>query len=186
MHGQTEIDTLASVPIHRSFFLEEKKRHSPQRPHIYEEADEGGVEWFTCNIMLGWEKYIVAHILRLPSTQTAKVGYALYSIPATAYQCSFWKWSHLPGLLQRITPIVARSQGMFTCIQHALTLMIGQWIDLSEAVQDKLFLWWQIVRSLSQRPTHLHKLKPFLPTWVGATDILGTRMGGVCRNPYGK
>ena len=47
-------------------------------------------------------------------------------------------------------------------------------IALSAAVQDNLKTWCHLLVNLAERPTHLRELKPFPPTWIGATDALGT------------
>ena len=110
----------------------------------------------------------------------------LDAFPTAVYQVFFCKWKNLLGLLRSITPAVAGAHGMFTRLKHALRQVCGRWVHLSPAVQDNLSVWSQCVQELVDRPTCLHDIYPFSPTWEGATDASETGMGGVCQDPGGQ
>ena len=75
---------------------------------------------------------------------------------------------------------------MFTRFQHALKRVFGRHVHLTADVHDDLEAWRKLVRSLSRSPTHLRKLQPFSPTWIGTTNTPGSGMGGVCQDPEGQ
>ena len=72
---------------------------------------------------------------------------------------------------------------MFTRLQHALKTAKGCRINLTTPVHEELTVWRHLVASLATRPTHLRKIRPHPPTWIGATDSSLTGMVGVCRSP---
>ena len=74
---------------------------------------------------------------------------------------------------------------MFTCLQHALKKANGRRINLTPPVKEELTVWRHLVASLATRPTHLRKIRPHPPTWIGATDASLTSMGGVCHSTNG-
>ena len=81
------------------------------------------------------------------------------------------------GLLQTIIPAISGSHGMFTNLQHALWQAHERRVHLLYAVQDELSAWRQLVQELSDRPTHLREIDPFLLTREGVTYASGSGMG---------
>ena len=135
---------------------------------------------------MGWNIDTVDHLIRLLPIRQAKVEAALKAIPSTAHTTSLLKWCKLLGLLRSITPSVAVYRGMFTQVQHSLVRAAGGNVYLILNVQNELDEWSNLVFSLSRRPTHLCKLQPFPPTWIGMTNELSSGMGGVCQDPEGQ
>ena len=130
--------------------------------------------------MLGWDLDTIAHLLRLPSTLWGKVVTDLQAIPRKALTTSLHKWCKLLGMLRSITPAVAESRGMFTRAQHSLKQAAGRHFQLTMEVHNNLEAWRELVRSLTNRPTHFHEIEPFAPSWIVTTDALGSGMGGIC------
>ena len=58
----------------------------------------------------------------------------------------------------------------------------GRRINLTTLVHEELTVWRHLVASLATRPTHLRKIRPHPPTWIGSADASLTGMGGVCRS----
>ena len=75
---------------------------------------QGYGAWSTRKTLLGWNLGTVSHLLHPPSRQQAKLEAALAAIPRTSHTTLLHKCRNLLGLLNRITPDVARSRGMFT------------------------------------------------------------------------
>ena len=75
---------------------------------------------------------------------------------------------------------------MFTWVKHALKRATGRHVQLTEDVHNELEDWSKLVLSLASHPTHLSKLQPPPPTWIGTTDASGSGMGGVCQDPEGQ
>ena len=146
---------------------------------------QGDGEWSTRITVLGCDLETIAHLLYLPPRRQDKVVDTLAAIPREARTASLHKWRKLLGMLHRINPAVAGLRCMFTRVQHALKIAAGRHVQLTEDVNNELETWRELVRSLASRPTHLRKLEPFAPTWIGTTDASGSGMGGVCRYPEG-
>ena len=75
---------------------------------------------------------------------------------------------------------------MFTRVQHALKIVTGSHIQPTADVHNDLEAWRELVCSLARQPTHLRKLQPSPPTWIGTINALGSGMGGLCLDPEGK
>ena len=75
---------------------------------------------------------------------------------------------------------------MFTRVQHDLKRVTGRHVQLTADVHNELEAWRELVRSLASRTTHLRKLQPLPPTWIGTTNALGYRMGGAFQDPEGQ
>ena len=103
------------------------------------------------------------------------------AIPRKAHSSSLRKWRKLLGLLRSITPAVSGSRGMFTRVQHSLKRVTGRHVQLTAYVHDDLEAWRKLVRSLASRPTHLRKLQPFPPIWIGNTNASESIMEGYDR-----
>ena len=104
----------------------------------------------------------------------------MVAIPRKAQYNPLRKWCKLLGILRSITPVVAGSGGMFTRFQHSLKRVTGRHVQLTSYMHDELEAWRELVRSLASHPTHLRKLQPFSPTWIGTTNASGSGMVGVC------
>ena len=107
------------------------------------------------------------------------------AIPRKAHSTSLRKLRKLLGLLCSITPSVAGSRGMSTRVQHALKRVTGRHVQLLSDVHNELEAWGELFRRLASRTTHLRKLQPFPPTWIGTTNASGSVMGGVFQDPEG-
>ena len=112
--------------------------------------------------VLGWDLYMIAHLLRLPHRRQEKVTATLDAIPRRK----------LLGLLLSITQAVAGLRGMFTWTT-------GRHVQLTSDVHDELGAWRKLVRSLESQITYFRKLQPFHPTCIGTTNAFGSGMGGV-------
>ena len=75
---------------------------------------------------------------------------------------------------------------MFTRVQHSLKRVTRRHVQLTADVHNELEAWRKLVRSLAIRPTHLRKLQPFTPTWIGTTNESGSGIVGVCQYPEGQ
>ena len=133
--------------------------------------------------LLGWDLDKISHLLHVPPWWQEKVKATLEAIPRIAHTTLLRKGRKLLGLLCSITPAVARSRGMFTRVQRALKRVTGRHFQLTADVYYELDAWRELVRSLASQPTHLRKLQPFPPTWIGTTNASGSGMGGVFRDP---
>ena len=71
-------------------------------------------------------------------------------------------------------------------MQHALKRAAGRHVPLTRDVHNELEACRKLVRSLANRPTHLRKLEPFAPSWIGTNDALGSGMGEVFQDPEGQ
>ena len=111
---------------------------------------------------------------------------SLVDIHWEACTTSLPKWRKLLGLLRSINLAVSVSRGIFTRLQHSLKRLVGRHAQLTTDVHNKLEAWRELVRGLANRPNHLRKIEPFAPSWIGNTDVSGSGMGEVCRDPDGK
>ena len=87
---------------------------------------------------------------------------------------------------QHIHTSVGRVPGEDNMMSYAASRLTGRHVQLTADVHDELETWRELVCSLFSRPTHLRKLQPFSPTWIGTTNASGSGMGGVCRYPEGQ
>ena len=172
--------------IERVFRPKEESDTNSKDPISRNKLGQEDGAWSTRNTVLGWDINTIAHLLCLTPRRKEKVEAALAAIPRKAHSTSLRKWRKLLGLLRSITPAVARSRGMFTRVQHALKRVTRRHVQLTAYVQDDMEAWRKLFRSLSSRTTHLHKLQPFSPTWIGTTNALGSGMGGVCQDQEGQ
>ena len=100
-----------------TFFCTNKAIDGLHKEPIYtKNLCQGDATWYTKKTVLGWDIDTKEHHLRLMPERDSKVRTALDKIPTAAHQVSLHKWGHLLGLLWIITPAVARSHSMFTCL----------------------------------------------------------------------
>ena len=145
-----------------------------------------GTAWYTQNTVLVWNLNTVAQSLHLSQKRQFKVKAELNEISPFIHKKSLRKRRKLLGMLRSITPAVAGSRGMFTCVEHALKKATRSHVNLTAAIHNKLAAYHNLVGTLSNMPTHLHNLDPSLPTCIGDTNDPGTGMWGVCRDPEGQ
>ena len=71
---------------------------------------------------------------------------------------------------------------MFTLLEHALTYAAGSHTPLPASIHDEIRTCKSILAGLDDRPMHLREMLP--TTWLGVTHACGTRISGVCQDPY--
>ena len=129
---------------------------------------------------------MIAHMLCLPPRQQEKVDAALAAIPRKAHSTSLRKFRNLLGMLHSITPDVSGLRVMFKHVQHALKRATGRHVQLTADVHNDLEAWRKLVYTLTRQPTQLRELQPFISTWIGSINALGSGMGGVYQDPEGQ
>ena len=139
--------------------------------------------WYIWKTIIFWGIGTALQLFRIPTKQAAKVHKALASISTSSNKVSLRKWRKLFDSHQIITLTVGGDRGLFTRLQHALTLAKVRRIALSIAVHYKLKAWHYFMANLEDRPNHLRELKPFTLTWLVVTYASVTGMVGVCQDP---
>ena len=169
--------------INQVFRTNKEAETNRKDPTPLKNLGQGDGAWYTRKTILRWDLDIILHLLRLPPRQQEKVEAVLAAIPRKSRTTSLRKRRKLLGLLCSIIPDVSGSRGMFTRVQHSHKRAAGKHVQLATDVYDELEAWRELVRSLASRLTHLHKLEPFAPTWIGDTDPSGSGMGGIRQYP---
>ena len=98
--------------------------------------------------MMRWHIENITHLLHTPDKLLIKTNNTLAELLPSAHTASLLKCRKLLGLMYSITPEVPGAQGIFTQLQHALTLEKLLRVTLSHTVQDKLDTWRHLMDSL--------------------------------------
>ena len=151
--------------------------HMPEALSL-KKLSKGEGSWKTRQTILGWVIDTARKTLELPDHRKDRV-LALFDSLRDKKRVSTKKWMKALGELRFISPGVPGSAGLFSPLQLGLTKADKHRVRVTSHIRRHLTEFEDLVRDLTQRPTHLSEIIPDQPRLIGATDACQEGMGGV-------
>ena len=89
------------------------------------------------------------------------------------------QWQRLVGKLRFVSTAISGSTGLVSALQTALNKASSSRVRTTKTLADHLAIFNKLIKDLQIRPTHLAKIVPQAPSYVGTTDAAKQGMGGV-------
>ena len=135
------------------------------------------LDYEQCSTRLGTQH--IQTQLKLPDSRIKELNKDLQGIPTKATCFSKHTWQRLIGIIISAVPTIEGSSWLFSRQQNILQYYSNRRLLMSVMSHYKMYLWWNLFVSLGKCSIKLFKIRPNIPTWIGATDASTTRMGGI-------
>jgi hypothetical protein len=147
-------------------------------PTSVKKLKKGDACWSTTKIMLGWLIDTVAQTITLPPHRVERL-LDIFDSLRDKKRVSLKNWHGIIGELRSMVLAIPGGRGLFSALQHTLTLSERNRVRITQDVRDALDDFEILGCSIAARPTRLGEIVPDAPSASGAHDASGTGAGGI-------
>jgi hypothetical protein len=162
--------------------LDAEQHPQHNEPTSVKKLRNGDACWSTTKVMLGWLIDTVAQTITLPPHRVERLLEIFESL-RDKKRVSLKNWHRVIGELRSMVLAIPGGRGLFSALQHTLTMSDRNRIRITQDVRDALDDFELLGRSIAARPTRLAEIVPEPPSSTGAHDASGTGAGGVWFTP---
>ena len=152
-----------------------------KQPISVKKLRAGDAAWSTQKEVLGWLVDTQAMTLRLTQRRLQRLRTTLeQDFPRTRKRASVTDYHKLLGELRSLAIALPGARGLFSVLQEALRhTQPDSRLRLTEDIHNILDDFWDLHRTIEDRPVRIQELVPMMPTVHGAHDAAGHGAGGI-------